>query len=300
VSTHVDVEELQTTKSEKLLALVMAAFLLVAAIWAYQEIDDAVRNAMPVRQATASEQVAIDRNQDAERELFRANTRVGERRQELVLRREAYRTALDANEPAAQLRARYLQANEAFEAARRERAAARRALDASRPAAAAAQERIARDAEERRDRQELVVFVLRLGLAVAFLLGSYGLLARLRERNSRYFALATATVAAAVVFAFVLAVDYLTDYFEPLDLGVLFLALLGAISTGIAFWVLQRYLARRLPRRRVRRGECPFCGFPVRGNDRCEGCGRTVKAACAACGAPRRVGSPHCGTCGAE
>ena len=36
LSTHVDVEEIQTTKSEKLLALVLAGFLLVGGLWSYQ------------------------------------------------------------------------------------------------------------------------------------------------------------------------------------------------------------------------------------------------------------------------
>ena len=43
LSTHVDVEEIQTTKSEKLLALVLAGFLLVGGLWSYQKVDDAVR-----------------------------------------------------------------------------------------------------------------------------------------------------------------------------------------------------------------------------------------------------------------
>jgi hypothetical protein len=77
------------------------------------------------------------------------------------------------------------------------------------------------------------------------------------------------------------------------------LSLFGIALTLLAFVALQRYLARRLPLRRVRKRECPFCGYPVRGNRRCEGCGREVVAGCAACGADRRVGVLHCGACGA-
>jgi hypothetical protein len=69
--------------------------------------------------------------------------------------------------------------------------------------------------------------------------------------------------------------------------------------TLLAFVGLQRYLARRIPHRRVRKGECPFCGYPVRGNEHCESCGREVIAPCAKCNEPRRVGSLHCGACGA-
>ena len=85
---------------------------------------------------------------------------------------------------------------------------------------------------------------------------------------------------------------YLTDYFDPFDAGILLLALLGAGLTVVAFWLLQRYRARRLPLRRVRRKQCPYCGFPAGAGERCEGCGREVVAPCGSCAAPRRVGAP--------
>ncbi len=128
---------------------------------------------------------------------------------------------------------------------------------------------------------------------------SYWLLARTRRRRSRYFSLALAAIAYAAILAFVMATDYLTDYFDPLDLGPLVLSMVGVALTLPAFAGLQRYLARRIPQRRVRKGECPFCGYPVRDNEHCEGCGRDVIAPCSRCDRPRRVGSTFCGACGA-
>src|SRR5215211_1114749 len=116
-----------------------------------------------------------------------------------------------------------------------------------------------------------------------------------RRRGSRYFTVAVGVVAYAAILAFVLAADYITDYVDPLDLGPLVLSLFGIANTLLAFAVLQRYLARRIPLSRVRKRECPFCGYPVRGNRRCEGCGREVVASCAECGSDRRVGVLHCG-----
>lgn len=299
MSTEVDVEQLQTTKSEKLLALVLAIFLLIGGIWTYQELDDWVRDAMPLRDPTAAEQAAITALDRAQQARFRAEERVRQSRSELELRRERYRTALDAGDPAAALRAQYLAAEAEFARARSARAAAVRAEDSVRPAASRAQERLNRDLDARRDRQELVVFLLRLGLALAFVLAAYVLLSFLRDRGSRWFPLSGSVVLFATVYAFVLAVDYLTDYFEPLDAGILMLALIGVGLTIVAFWLLQRYLSRRLPLRRVRRFECPYCGFPLgRENTRCEGCGRDVRAPCAHCAEPRRVGAPFCGACG--
>jgi hypothetical protein len=105
-------------------------------------------------------------------------------------------------------------------------------------------------------------------------------------------------VAATGVLALVMGADYLTDWLDPADLGPLLLSLIGAALTLVALWALQRHLARRLPGRRVRRGECPFCGYPTGRGEHCEGCGREVIAPCARCTEPRRVGTAHCAACG--
>lgn len=298
MSSDLDVEQLQTTKSEKLLALVLAVFLLIGGLWAYQEIDDKVRSAIPGAAATQAEREALRTLERAQQRLFLDDGRVRTTRAELELRREAYRTALDAGDPAGALRARYLAAQTGFEQARTVRQATARAEQAARPAATAARKRIDRDGEKRRDRQELVTFILRTAAALLFLLAGYLLLTRLRDKASRWFPLSASVVLFATVFAFVVAVDYLTDYFDPFDAGILLLSLLGAAATLVAFWLLQRYLARRLPRRRIRRHQCPHCGFPVADNPRCEGCGHEVHSACAHCGGLRRVRAPFCGACG--
>ena len=47
MSTRLDVEDVQTTKGEKLLAVVLAIFLLIGGVWTYVKIDDAVRRSTP-------------------------------------------------------------------------------------------------------------------------------------------------------------------------------------------------------------------------------------------------------------
>ena len=56
-----------------------------------------------------------------------------------------------------------------------------------------------------------------------------------------------AFVAYAAILTLIGAGDYMTDYFDPIDLGPLVLSLIGIVATLIAFVVLQRYLAKRLP-----------------------------------------------------
>ena len=151
-------------------------------------------------------------------------------------------------------------------------------------------------AEAQRRDDERLTFLLRLFFALALLGAAYGLLHVLR--GSRYFTLGIAAVGAATVLTFVFTIDYVEDRVEWRDTGPVVLAAAGIALTLVSFWGLQRYLRRRIPLRRVRKGECPFCGFPALGNTSCEGCGRAVAGSCAHCGERRRVGVLHCGTCG--
>lgn len=296
MTTRVDVEELQTTKSEKLLALVLVVFLLIGGVWTYQKIDDWVRERVEL--PSPAGEAAIRRGTEARQRLFQAQSREQRARRQLEFRREAYRTALDADEPAAGLRAQYRVAERAYAAAQRERAAAQRAVTAAAPAAAEAGRRQATEVTRVEKRRDRLSFVFRFALVAAAVAAGYGLLWALRRRRTRWFPLAGSAVAFATILAFVLAVDYLTDYLDPFDLGLLILSLLGSVLTVLAYVALQRYLLHRLPARRVRKSQCPFCGYPVRANERCEGCGRDVVAPCSVCGEPRRVGTVHCGACG--
>jgi hypothetical protein len=301
VSTRVDVEEIQTTKSEKLLAAVLAIFVLIGGIWTYQKIDDyAAEWLAPTGavQLSAEEQAAVDRYNRAQERMFRADQAEDQALERLVLAREAYRTALDAGRPADALKREYDQAQIEHEEAQAELAAANQEVQSAEPAASLAFERQADLSAERADRHELAAFLFRLGFVVALLSLGYWLLSRLRGRRSRYLPTAIALVAATGLLALAMAGDYITDYVDPLDLGPLVLSLAGIVITLFAFAALQRYLAKRIPIRRVRKQECPFCGYPVRGNEHCEGCGRPVLADCAKCSAPRRVGTVHCGICG--
>ena len=302
MSTRVEVEDIQTTKSEKLIAVVLAIFLLIGGVWIYQRIDDEVRDAVGVENVRPSpeDRAALQRFEEARASLSAATQGQAAARDNLELRREAYRTALDAGRSAPALERAYAQSQARFRQAQREVATARRAVAGALPAADRANARLAAERERKEDRRDLITFLLRFALVAASLGFGYWLLARLRRRGSRYFTVAVAVVAYAAILALVLAADYITDYVDPLDLGPLVLSLFGIAVTLLAFAVLQRYLARRIPLSRVRKRECPFCGYPVRGNRRCEGCGREVVASCAACGSDRRVGVLHCGACGAS
>ena len=293
-----DVEDVQSTRTEKLLAVVLTAFLLLGGVWTYQKLDDLVRHHVRVPTATL-QSPAISREQAATQGVFAAEQRQRQALQNLELRREAYRTALEAHKPAGRLEREYNAAQAAYADAGRDLDAARAEQRAATPAADAARRNAERKVDAALHRQSRDAFLARLGFVVLTIVAAYTLLAWMRRRASRWFPLAGSVVVFATIMGFVLASDYLTDYFDPFDWGIAVIALLGIACTLLAYWAVQRYLIRRIPQRRVKKRQCPFCGYPVTANVRCEGCGREIVAPCARCEAPRRVGTPHCGVCGA-
>lgn len=303
--------EIETSGTEKVLAVVLAIFIVIGAVWGYDKLDDvagkdSTYSYLPDRQLVDSEEFsAIQSHRQAIRAVSRARSDRRAATRELELRREAYRTALDADEPAAGLRLEYESAQADLVSASEELASAAAAEARTRPPAVEVERRLTelrQDAAERDDadraRHDRIVFFLRLALLVLMLAGAYRVLSRLRSRNSRYLPAALALVGATAILACVMAVDYTDSYLEFDQVGPLAISIAGIALTLVAFAALQRFLAKRIPARRVRRGECPFCGFPLRGKPHCEGCGRAVIAKCSSCREDRRVGTPRCGYCG--
>jgi hypothetical protein len=301
---------METTFVEKFLAFVLAAFLLIGGLWAYAQPLDRTEGGSFDGQApglvgTSADRAAIDRHERADRGLRREARRRATARQRLELAREEYRTALDAGTPTPALERRYQAARRAFARAEAAVAGARQrerslapAVDAASARLRAAEERSFQRGESRRTSRARETFALRLAWVLACLAAAFWLFNRQRRAHSRYLPAGMAAVGAATVQALVMAGDYTTDYIDVTELGPLVLSVVGIALTLAAFAGLQRFLARRVPQRRVRRRECPFCGFPVTGGEHCEGCGREVVAACATCDAPRRVGTPYCAACG--
>jgi hypothetical protein len=296
MSTHaVDIDEIQTTRGEKFLALVLGIFIFIGLVWGYVKLD--MRDGYDATpQISAEDQAAIDQHTFATGQLWAAQAAEAQALADLELKRERYRTALDAEQPAQALRAEYREAETTLADAEERVVAAQACVAQTKPAADAAFERRSEAERERFLNESRLTFVLRLGFLLSVLGAAYGLVILLR--GSRYFTLALAGVGAGAVLALVFAGDYVEDYVEILDTGPVVLSAAGIGLTVGTFWALQRYLQKRLPLRRVRKHECPFCGFPVASNSRCEGCSREVIGACTQCGDERRVGVAFCGSCG--
>jgi hypothetical protein len=322
LSTKTEVENLKTSGAEKVLAVVLAAFILIGAFWAYEKIGDVgggnggsfsdeisysgsnfgVRSEA-IRDLNAEDRQAIDARREAQNAVFRAQDDVRTATRQAVLARENWRAELDAGLQAPAQEAAYRKAQRNLQVALDQARSARSALAETKPAADTADENLQEaidDLRSQADRDEAIVFVLRLLLVTAMLGGGYFAMSRVRRRRSRLLPLALAVVAAGAVLGLYMAADYGASWGLFDDVGPLIISIVGIALTVIAFALLQRYLAKQIPLRRVRKHECPFCGYPSRDNSNCEGCGRRLSGECSTCHEPRRVGTPHCGNCGAS
>ncbi len=306
MSTDVERDQMELTLSERLLAVILAVFVLIGALWIYAKLDEVTRPAPPPRVVATNDQRQAISDRDRTRSATQEATRTrADAERELTVRREAYRTALDAGRPSQDLERAYTVAQADFDtknrAARVAEAAALKAAGPGRQAeraVEAAELRSSRAYDRRLTNHGRYTFAIRLVYVLAALALAFWWFGRVRRRRPRLIPIAMATIGAFAVQSFVMAADYATDYFDFADLGPIVLSLVGIALTTVAFVALQRYLARRLPAARVRKNECPFCGYPVRDGNHCQGCGREVIGECSTCRKPRRVGTQHCALCG--
>lgn len=334
---HIGVEEFSTTLFEKFLAVVLAAFLFIGCMWAYfDRLDTEARVEEPAfcveresyerrddpaaalsddedlpedesgtseRCLSRSEGHAIDRLVQAQQ---RHNAVTGDVDELIGVRdeaRERYRTSLDADAADPTAKAAYQLAERNLSAARANANRTESILANAKADAAPALNQLRTvekkrndRASDERDRAEVQTFVYRLVFTLAILLGSFALLQRWRKRHSRWTILGMGGVGAATLLSLVMALDYLNIE----DWGLLILSLSGIAVTTVVFLAYQRFLQTRIPLRRARKNQCIFCGYPVGDETHCEGCGRASHAPCSACGERRRVGTLHCGQCGAS
>lgn len=310
MSTKTEVENVRTSGPEKVLAAILTVFILIGGVWAYGQIGKISNQTYSWEyggpsgqqiELSQTDRDALRERRIAGRELWKARGRLKQAEKDVTFTGDAYRTEIDAGMDGAAELVQYRRAQAGLTLARKELRRAEARVNATAPAAATAnanRDAARADARSNRQSKDRQVAVLRLVLVGGLLGLGYWSLAMARRRRSRLMPLSLALISAAALLAVWMAIDYGTEAEAFREVGPLVISIIGTLLTVLAFIALQRYLARKIPERRVRRRECPFCGFPARDNPHCEGCGRAVSGECSACHQPRRIGTAHCGNCG--
>ena len=122
MTTRVDIEEIESTRSERFLAVVLLAFLLIGTIWFYVKIDDWAGGRQD-HAYTASEQKIFDAQTAAYAADERAQRALTREESDVRLAKDALDIALAKGEPTAALEDAYNEQRAEFIAAQ-DRAAA--------------------------------------------------------------------------------------------------------------------------------------------------------------------------------
>lgn len=299
------VEEFSTTLFEKFLALVLAIFILIGSSWIYNhplDFESRVADA-PTATISAGDRALRQRVEDIDLKLSNAQLDIEELKSTRDDARERYRTQLEAGLSDATARSSYDRAEAQVAKRQSEIRSLEQSLARARTAAAPADaryeeahQRAQRRYEDRVHTAKWITFIARIAYGILVLVLGFMMMRAMQRRHSRWTIIGMSIVGAGTIQALWFA----ADYFDIFNRGALMLSLIGIALTIGVFLGYQRFLAVRIPRRRVRKGQCMFCGYPVGDHAHCEGCGRAAHASCTSCGDRRRVGAAHCGACGAS
>lgn len=311
-----EVEEAETSRAEKLLAIGLVIFLLIGGFWVvdrlgslpkppdYQAISDRLglsRLSEEYQRLSGDYARGVEAAQQAQGDLNKA-------RAEYEYRREEYRVGLErgVNDPA--LARAHEAARAAFETAQARydlteavRASLEERLAGPQAAYEEAEKRVRDEFKRAQDRYQFLLFAIRFGYALPlFGLSVWGWLA-LRRRRSRHLILATSFMAFAGIQALGLVGQY--GWYLLRDIGPIALSVTGSAICVAGLVAVRRWAfgARRLVSVRLRRHQCPYCGFPMTpGLMYCAGCGRKLTEPCPRCGKDTVIQASFCPHCGLE
>lgn len=313
MSSHEDVEHVEFTRMEKILALALVVFLLIGGWW----VLGALGRLVPRPDWSAIEsRHDVDRLQNEmsalEQQLWSARQMVSERKIELdrarleyEFRREEYRTYLGTGVDDPDLLAAYELARDRMESARQLVQAGESVLEAREEAAAAARhayhrvrEQVSQEHWRAQALYELRLFLLRLAYALPLLLLSLVAWQRFRTRKTGHLIILTSIAAFAALQLLILMGQYAWTVFR--EAAQLAISIGGsAIAIG-GLIALRRMLGN--PERRalahLRNGQCPGCGFPLGDGEYCHSCGRCVLSECQSCGLSGLIHASYCSHCG--
>lgn len=311
---HPEVDEVESSRVEKLLAAGLVVFLLIGGFWAMGRLGSIPKTPDYAAISAAAGMPAVeeayrraqsDHSRAAEAAQQAAAT-AEQARAEYEFRREEYRVALERGAGDPKLAQAHETARVAYEkaAAQAELAEATRASMEARLAGPQARWQEASDAaasamQRAEDRYQLTVFALRFGYALPLFAFAVWLWLSLRRRRTRYLVIATAFMGFAGIQAVGLVGQY--GWYLMRDIGPIALSVTGSAVCVAGLVALKRWAssAKLVTGGRLRRGQCPYCGFPLQGDPEfCAGCGRRVAVACSACGGSNISESQYCRRCG--
>jgi hypothetical protein len=324
---HPEIDEVESSRVEKLLALGLVVFLLVGGFWIMDRLGSlpprpdwtGISAAQGLPEAERELRVVEVDYQRGVEAVIQAQQTLDRARAEYEFRREEYRVALERDLASPELAAAHQRAKEAFEKAQGEFEVAETVASTLQARLAGPRETFERlqravgeAAKRAEDRYQLAIFALRFGYALPLFGLSVWLWLGLRRRRARHLILATSFMGFAGIQAVGLVGQY--GWYVLRDIGPIALSAAGSAVCIAGLVAVRRWAtsAKRLATSRLRRSQCPYCGFPLNpgllaagqvggaGGPawHCPGCGRGLASTCAHCGQAGLAETPYCRHCG--
>ncbi len=304
---------IEYSRAEKILALGMVVFMLMGGFWIMNRITRFVpRPDYYQLEQRAGLAELSERFIEAQRKLSYADSLLQERREafertrvEYEFRREEYRVSLEKGVADTSKEKMYEESRRAMESAMVELDAATslrsrfaQEFSALQDAYNRAHDEINASYSRAMNVYELKLFLVRFAYVFPVFGLSYWIWQVLRAKRSRHLVLGTAFLGFSTVQAIVMSGQYAWHLVR--DVAQIAVSVAGTVATGAALVALKRYVTNpeRVRNQRFRKGQCPACGFGVKGELYCPSCGFLLQAACPDCRALVPVVRKYCPNCG--
>jgi tetratricopeptide (TPR) repeat protein len=306
-------EEIEATRSEKILAAAFVLFLLIGGIRVLGELRDipaepdfsdyeirhgisALQNELPV---------FISQMQIAEQSYRQSLEEFNRAEEEYLFKREEHRTRLEEGTVDETLQREYEQATQIYETAVNNRDSANKNLNDAREIYNKKNNEInqlrlnaQKDFNAAIRLYEIKVILTRLLFVVPLFIGSIYVTQKARQRQSRYTILANSFMAFSILLLAYMVLEFTWRSFQ-----VIGVSLIGALATGSALVYLKKeyFKPERVTLKRLSQRRCPYCNFPFEKDDAyCKNCGQSLEEKCRSCGSKRVKFAKHCQNCGAS
>ena len=306
-----EVERVETTRSQKILATILVIFLLIFGIRVVEKLEELpkrpdiyqleVEYGIPELEA---ELWQLQQNlTKAEGVLEGASRRLQESYEEYLFRREEYRVSLEEGVVDPELEALYNQSRRAYEASKR---SYKMALEVRDDIEAKIDQLDMKISEKRSSawkdyNSEMKVYgakvlMARMVFVIPLMIASILSFLRMKRKHSKYLLLTNSFMA----FSFILVAYSVLEFVRVTAYFLLVSGIGAAISTAVLIYVIRSaFKMEKLALSRIKERKCPYCGTPVIGRY-CISCGKEIVKPCPECGEDVLKFSLYCPKCGTK
>ena len=313
MSEYDEVEKLEATRGEKILASAMVIFLLIGGINILTELGDipespqrnvyyekyGVYNLENEERSINSElKIASDALTNANNEYLSAN-------ENYLFKREEYRVILDKGETDEIKEREHEEARKRYEESQVELSEAQAVYDEiygrsnqKRDEVSDARSLTHGEYNTAYQIYRLKVLAVRLAFVLPLLAVAIAMFLKAKKVKSKYTIHANAFMAFA---SLLLIYTIIVNVWQALH--VIGISILGAVACAITLaYVKKQYFSfERISMSRLKQNKCPWCTFPIRYDmSYCQNCGKKLTYKCPECGEMRGILTHFCPNCGNE